>query len=60
LECTDPWGNHIEVVEYRSIQFTKAEPVLQALGAEGGKSDGAMAELRQKGIAAAGRPGGMT
>ena len=55
LEFTDPWGNHIEVVEYKSIQFTKAEPVLGVLGAEGGKSDSAKAELRQKGIVAPGR-----
>src|SRR4051812_27797857 len=24
LDCLDPWGNRIEVVEYRDVQFSKA------------------------------------
>ena len=32
LDFLDPWGNHIQVVEYRSIQFTKAPEVLAAMG----------------------------
>ncbi len=31
LDFIDPWGNHIQVVEYRDIQFTKAPEVLRAM-----------------------------
>jgi catechol 2,3-dioxygenase-like lactoylglutathione lyase family enzyme len=47
----DPWGNHVQVVDYREIQFTKAPEVMRALGLELEKSDRALAELRAKGIA---------
>jgi len=51
LNFLDPWGNHVEVVDYRDIQFTKAPAVLRAMGAEGlEKSDSAREELRRKGI----------
>ncbi|HEU5278881.1 MAG TPA: VOC family protein [Gaiellaceae bacterium] len=51
LDFHDPWGNLIQVVDYREIQFTKAPEVLQALGIEGlEKSDRAREELRNKGI----------
>jgi lactoylglutathione lyase len=51
LDFSDPWGNHIQVVDYREIQFTKAPGVLKALGVEGlGKSDGAQRELRERGL----------
>ena len=30
LEFRDPWGNHVQVVDYRDIQFTKAPEVLGA------------------------------
>jgi hypothetical protein len=47
----DPWGNRLEVVDYREIQFTKAPEVLRALGHEGlEKTESANAELRAKGI----------
>jgi len=46
----DPWGNLIQVVEYRDIQFTKAPEVRRAMSLDGAKSDGALAELREKGI----------
>lgn len=32
LDFLDPWGNRIEVVDYREIQFTKADPVLRGMG----------------------------
>ena len=53
LDVRDPWGNVLQVVDYREIQFTKAPEVLAALG-HGGleKSASALAELRAKGIAA--------
>jgi lactoylglutathione lyase len=51
LDFTDPWGNHIQVVDYREIQFTKTPGVLKAMGLEGlGKSDSARRELRDRGL----------
>jgi len=51
LDFSDPWGNHIQVVDYRDIQFTKAPEVLDAMGAgELPKSESAREELRRKGI----------
>ena len=48
----DPWGNFIQVVDYRDVQFTKTEPVLRGLGLDGlGKNEGALEELRAKGLA---------
>jgi len=47
----DPWGNRFDVVAYSDVQFTKAEAVLLAQNAADlGKSEAALAELRQKGI----------
>ena len=50
LDFIDPWGNHIQVVEYRDIQFTKAPEVLRAMGLDLRKSEAARRELEQKGI----------
>jgi lactoylglutathione lyase len=47
----DPWGNQIQVVAYADIQFTKAPEVLQGMGLELEKSESALAELRDKGLA---------
>jgi hypothetical protein len=48
----DPWGNHWQVVDYRDIQFTKAERVLGGMGLAGlEKSEKALGELRAKGLA---------
>jgi catechol-2,3-dioxygenase len=53
LDFTDPWGNHVQVVEYRDVQFTKAPEVLQAMKLDGlGKSEQALEELSEKGMAA--------
>ncbi len=52
LDFRDPWGNHVEVVDYREIQFTKVENVLRGMGLEGlEKNDQALEELRAKGLA---------
>ncbi len=52
LSFRDPWGNHVQVVEYGDIQFTKAPEVLQGVGAQDlAKSDAAQRELRDKGLA---------
>ena len=51
LDFIDPWGNHVQVVEYRDIQFTKAQEVLGAMGlGQLGKTDAALRELAGKGI----------
>jgi len=51
LDFLDPWGNHIQVVDYRDIQFTKAPAVLRAMGTERlSKTDEAREELRRKGV----------
>jgi lactoylglutathione lyase len=51
LDFNDPWGNHIQVVGYRDIQFTKAPMVLRGMGLDGlEKTDSARQELRDKGL----------
>jgi catechol 2,3-dioxygenase-like lactoylglutathione lyase family enzyme len=51
LDLRDPWGNHLQIVDYREIQFTKAPEVLRGMGLDGlGKTDAALAELRAKGL----------
>jgi predicted enzyme related to lactoylglutathione lyase len=48
----DPWGNLLQIVDYRDIQFTKAPDVLRGMGLDGlEKSPEALEELRQKGLA---------
>jgi catechol-2,3-dioxygenase len=32
LDFYDPWGNRVEITTYQNIQFTKAAPVLAAMG----------------------------
>ena len=52
LDFTDPWGNHVQVVDYRDIQFSKTSPVLRAMGLDGlGKSEAAEREIRDRGLA---------
>jgi lactoylglutathione lyase len=52
LDFRDPWGNHIQVVEYGEIQFTKAPEVLRGMSLERlEKSGQALEELRAKGLA---------
>ena len=52
LDFHDPWGNQIEVVGYRDIQFTKAPEILRGMGLDGlEKTDAAREELRAKGLA---------
>ena len=47
----DPWGNHVQVVAYQDIQFTKAPEILRGMGLELEKSESAQKELRDKGLA---------
>ena len=51
LDFLDPWGNHIQVVEYRDIQYTKTSEVLDAMNlGRLGKSEAALKELTDKGV----------
>ncbi|HWC87217.1 MAG TPA: VOC family protein [Solirubrobacteraceae bacterium] len=51
LDFRDPWGNHVQVVDYRDIQFTKAPQVLAAMGLDRlEKSEAAEGELRERGL----------
>jgi catechol 2,3-dioxygenase-like lactoylglutathione lyase family enzyme len=51
LRFRDPWGNQVEIVDYRDVQFTKTPGVLGALGVEGlEKSDDARAQIERKGL----------
>ncbi|MGH2967518.1 MAG: VOC family protein [Solirubrobacteraceae bacterium] len=52
LRVRDPWGNVLEIVDYRQIQFTKAPAVLAGMGLDGlEKTEQARRELAEKGLA---------
>ena len=52
VDFRDPWGNHVQVVDYREIHFAKADNVLRGMGLEGlEKSEKALGDLRSKGLA---------
>jgi hypothetical protein len=50
LDFVDPWGNHVQVVDYRDVQFTKAPEILRGMGLEVEKSEQALDELRAKNL----------
>jgi len=51
VDFLDPWGNNVQIVDYREIQFTKAPEILSGMGLEGlEKTDEAREELREKGL----------
>jgi catechol 2,3-dioxygenase-like lactoylglutathione lyase family enzyme len=51
LDFRDPWGNHVQVVQYSDIQFSKTDAVLEAMGlGDLEKSQSALEELRKKGV----------
>lgn len=52
LDFLDPWGNRIEIIDYRTIQFSKTGGVLRGMGLEHlEKTPEALAELAGKGMA---------
>ena len=52
LDFRDPWGNHVQVADYKDVQFTKTTVVLRGMGLDGlGKSESARKELLEKGLA---------
>jgi lactoylglutathione lyase len=46
----DPWGNHVQVVDYADVQFSKTPEVLRGMGLELEKTESALRELRDKGL----------
>jgi lactoylglutathione lyase len=51
LDFLDPWGNRIQVVDYRDVQFTKDRGILAAMGLGGlEKSEAPLRELEEKGL----------
>ena len=52
LDVLDPWSNHVQVIDYREIQFTKAPAVLRGMRIGSLEKTGqALDELRRKGLA---------
>jgi catechol 2,3-dioxygenase-like lactoylglutathione lyase family enzyme len=52
LDFRDPWGNRVQVVDYREVQFAKTPAALRGMNLERlGKRDSALRELREKGLA---------
>jgi lactoylglutathione lyase len=47
----DPWGNHVQVVAYSEVQFSKTRAILSGMGLELEKTESALRELRDKGLA---------
>ncbi len=55
LDFLDPWGNRVQVVVYRDIQFSKTDEILEGMGLEGlDKTEDAIEQLRKKGLAGRG------
>jgi lactoylglutathione lyase len=51
LRIRDPWGNVLEIVDYRDVQFSKTPEVLRGMRLDGlEKSERALEELREKGL----------
>ncbi|WP_323765092.1 VOC family protein [Marinovum sp.] len=50
MDFRDPWGNRIQVVEYRDLQFSKTPAVLRGMGLDLDKTEDARDELRKKGM----------
>jgi catechol 2,3-dioxygenase-like lactoylglutathione lyase family enzyme len=50
LDFYDPDGNRVEIVQYDQIQFTKTPEILAGMGLQLGKTEAALAELREKGL----------
>ncbi len=51
LRVRDPWGNVLEIVDYREVQFTKAPEVLSGMGLDGlEKTEQSRRVLAEKGL----------
>lgn len=51
VDFLDPWGNRVQVVDYRDVQFTKAAGVLRAMKLDGlEKTESARQEIETRGL----------
>ena len=51
VDLSDPWGNHVQVVDYRDVQFAKTAGALRAVGGEDlAKRPAARREMEAKGL----------
>lgn len=51
LAFLDPWGNHLEIVDYREVQFERTAGVKRKLGIESvEKTEQAKVEIDEKGL----------
>jgi catechol-2,3-dioxygenase len=58
LRFRDPWGNSLEIVDYRDVQFTNAPAMFEGMGLGAlRKSPAALEELRSKGLSTDRRSG---
>lgn len=48
LEFYDPWGNRVQIVEYKDIQYTKDPKIMKAMGVYLQKTDEALDEIAKK------------
>ncbi len=48
LEFYDPWGNRVQIVEYKDIQYTKDPKIMEAMGIYLEKSEEALEEIAKK------------
>ena len=46
----DPWGNHVQLVDYRGVQFSKTDGILKAMNLDLEKNEDARRQLREKGV----------
>ena len=51
FDIRDPSGNRVQIVQYDEVRFTKTDRILEGMGLELGKSERALAELREEGLA---------
>jgi catechol-2,3-dioxygenase len=58
VDFRDPWGNRVQLVDYREIQFERSAGVRRRLGIEGlEKSERARAEITERNLADSRGPG---
>ena len=51
LDMMDPWGNFIQLIDYKDVQYSKSDAVLRGMGlAHLEKTDAAKQELADKGM----------
>ncbi|MDF1727772.1 MAG: VOC family protein [Sulfitobacter sp.] len=51
VDFHDPWGNRVQLVEYRDLQFTKTPGVMKKLNADPAKTEEARQQIIDKDMA---------